>query len=186
MDGQFYVDTRYPHIAADIASVTLTTTAKAIVPVANLPVLGANYFSWIGKAIRMRIWGHMTAVATPGNLGLNLYWGTGADANGTAVGTYTAASTSALTAGTTLTWEWDILVRCRALGASGSLICHGMLNANPALIASSLQPLVHPLSSAAPVTVDLTAANVLSPQMIASGSAGTAVIVHEFTFESMN
>jgi|SRR5215831_9156283 len=186
MDGPFWVDLRAPHMAADAASVTLTTTAKAILPVANLPVLGSNYFGFIGKAVRMRIWGHMTAVATPGNLGLNVYWGTGADANGTAIGTYTGASTSALTAGTTLTWEWDIFIRCRTLGASGSLICHGMLNANPALIASSLQPIIHPLSAAAGVTVDLTANNVISPQMIATGSAGTAVIVHEFTFEALN
>ncbi|MBA0085175.1 MAG: hypothetical protein HRJ53_09275 [Acidobacteria bacterium Pan2503] len=131
----------------------------------------------------MRIWGQMTAVATPGNITALLYWGTGADANGTILGT-TAAT--ALTAGTALSWELDLLIRCRTLGSGGALITHGMLNANVSLIASTLQPVMIPASSAAAVTVDLTANNVMSPQMIASGSAGSAVIVHDYTYEALN
>lgn len=183
MDGPFWVDLRAPHMSVDPASVTLTTTSKAILPVANLPVLGGNYFSYLGKAVRMRIWGQMTAVATPGNLTVQLYWGTGADANGTVVATSAA---TALTAGTTLSWEVDLLIRCRALGVSGSLIGHGMVNANVGLIASTLQPVMIPASAAAAVTVDLTQNYVLSPQMIASGSAGSAVVVHDFTYEALN
>jgi hypothetical protein len=186
MDGPFYVDTRSPHVAADIAAVTLTTTNKAIVPLANLPVLGANYFGWVGKAVRMRLWGRMTPVATPGNLGVALYWGTGGDANGTAVLSFAGGASSALTAGTSLTWEMDIICRCRAIGVSGALIAHAQFNANPSLMAASLQPLMIPASAPAQVTVDLTAANVLSPQMLATGSAGTTAQIHEFTFESLN
>jgi hypothetical protein len=173
-------------MAADAASVTILTTATAILPVANLPVLGSNYFGYVGKCVRMRLWGQMTAAATPGNLGFNLYWGTGANANGTSLLSYTAAAGSALTAGTALSWELDLFVRCRALGATGSLISHGMINANPALIAASLQPLMMPLSAAAAVTVDLTQNFVLSPQFLASGTAGSTVIVHEFIYEAMN
>jgi hypothetical protein len=186
MDGPFWVDLRAPHISADAASVTLTTTNKAILPVANLPPLGSNYFAFAGKAVRMRLWGQMTTVATPGNLGLALYWGTGADANGTAILNVAAAAAQALTQGTNLSWEWDLIVRSRALGASGSLIAHGMFNANPSLIAASLQPIMLPNSAAAAVTVDLTQNFVLSPQLAASGSAGSAVIVHEFTYEALN
>lgn len=186
MDGPFWVDLRAPHMDADVASVTLSTTNKAIIPVANLPPLGSNYFGYRGKAVRMRIWGQMTAVATPGNLGLGLYWGNGTDANGTNILNVAASAASALTAGTALSWEWDIFIRCRAMGATGSLIAHGMFNANPSLIAASLQPLLLPASAAAAVTCDLTANNVISPQLAASGSAGTAVVVHEYTFEAMN
>jgi hypothetical protein len=173
-------------MSADNASVTLLTTNVAILGNEKLPVLGSSYFGYVGKAVRMRIWGQITAVATPGNLGLAVYWGNNTAANGTSIGSYTAAAGSALTAGTALTWEWDIFIRCRALGASGSLLCHGMFNANPALVAASLQPIIFPLSAAAPVTVDLTVANFLSPQMSASGSAGSAVVVHEFLFEALN
>jgi hypothetical protein len=183
MDGPFWVDLRAPHMSADAASVTLLTTAVAVVPTANLPVLGSNYFGFIGKAVRIRLWGQMTAVATPGNLTGSLYWGNGASANGTVVQSFAA---TALTAGTALSWEWDILVRCRTLGASGALIAHGMFNANVALIGSTLQPVMMPASSAAATTVDLTANNVLSPQLAASGSAGSAVIVHELTWEALN
>jgi hypothetical protein len=114
---------------------------------------------------------------------LQVFWGTNANANGTSLA---ATAATALTAGTNLSWEADIFVRCRALGSSGSLICHGMLNANVSLISNTLQPVMIPASAAAAVTVDLTQNNVISPQMIASGSAGSAVIVHEFTQEAMN
>ena len=183
MDGPFWVDLRAPHMAADTESVTILTTATALVPVANLPVLGSNYFGFVGKAVRFRLWGQMTAAATPGNLTATCYWGTGANANGTVLGT-TAAT--ALTAGTALSWELDLLIRCRALGASGSLITHGMFNANVALVASTLQPVMIPASAAVPVTVDLTQNYVLSPQFSASGTAGSTVIVHDLTFEALN
>ena len=183
MDGPFWVDLRAPHMNADNASVTILTTSTPIMATGLFPVLGSNYFGFVGKIVRMRLYGQMTAAATPGNLTVQLYWGTNAAANGTIVGT-TAAT--ALTAGTALSWELDLLVRCRAIGTSGSLITHGMFNANVALVASTLQPVMIPASAAAPVTVDLTAANVLSPQFIASGTAGSAVIVHDFTFEALN
>jgi hypothetical protein len=184
MDGPFWVDTRAPHIAADIAAVTLATTFKAIVPPANLPVLGSNYFGYIGKACRMKMFGRMTAVASPGNLGIALYWGTGADANGTAIISVAAAAAQALTAGTNLTFELEFLVRCRAQGASGALIGHGMLSANPLLVASSLQPIMMPASAPAPVTVDLTQNFVLSPQL--ANTAGSSVQIHEYVFEAIN
>ena len=183
MDGPFWVDLRSPHISADAASVTILTTATAILPVANLPVLGSNYFGFVGKAVRMRVRGQMTAAATPGNITVTLYWGTGANANGTIV--VTSAAT-ALTAGTSLSWELDLFVRCRALGSSGSLMAHGMFNANVALVASTLQPVMLPASAASATTVDLTQNFVLSPNFAASGTAGSTVIIHEFTFEALN
>lgn len=183
MDGPFWVDLRSPHMSADNASVTITT-AQPILATATLPVLGSNYFGFIGKAVRMRIWGQFTTGATPGNLTATLYWGTNAAANGTAL---CASAATALTANATgLSWEWDLLVRCRALGSSGSLIAHGMLNANVSLIASTLQPVMLPAATAAATTVDLTANLVLSPQFARSGSTTESCIVHDFTFEALN
>src|SRR6516225_507983 len=119
MDGPFWVDLRSPHIAADVASVTLAATAKAMVPVANLPVLGANYFGWVGKAVRIRVMGRLTTAATPGNMTASLYWGNGTDANGTAVGTSAAVALTASQAN--MTFELELYVRCRATGVTGSL-----------------------------------------------------------------
>ena len=184
MDGPFYVDTRAPHINADIAAVTLAATAKALVPVANLPVLGSNYFGYVGKACRMRLWGRMTTGATPGNMTAQIMWGNGADANGTIIA---ATAATALTASqTNLTWEWDIFVRCRALGISGALISHGMFNANVGLVASTLQPVLMPASAPAQVTVVLSLAFVFSPLFIRSGSSAETMQVHEATFEALN
>ena len=183
MDGPFWVDLRAPHMSADTASVTLLTTSTAIIPTANFPVLGSNYFGFVGKIVRMRVWGQMTAAATPGNLTCQLYWGTNANANGTVI---VASAATALTAGTSLSWELDLTCRCRAIGATGQLIGHGMFNSNVSLVASTLQPVMLPASAAVAVTVDLTQNYVLSPQFIASGTAGSTVIVHEFTFEALN
>ena len=184
MDGPFWVDLRTPHISADVAAVTLATTAKALVPVANLPALGSNYFGYLGKAVRIRLYGRITTGATPGNMTAQIMWGNGTDANGTIIA---ATAATALTASqTNLTWEWDIIVRCRLLGATGALISHGMFNANVGVLASTLQPVMMPASAPAQVTVDLTQNYVLSPQFLRSGSTAETMQVHEFTFEALN
>ena len=53
-DGLYYVDSRQPFLSANVPQVTLGTTDKALIPVANMPVLGSNYFSMVGKAVRIR------------------------------------------------------------------------------------------------------------------------------------
>jgi hypothetical protein len=184
MDGQFYVDTRAPHISADVAAVTLAATNKALLPIANLPILGSNYFSYVGKAVRMRIFGRMTTGITPGNGTFNMYWGSGVDATGTIVGS--SAAFALTPSQTNLSWNMELMVRCRALGATGSLLVMGLFSANVAVVASTLQPVMIPASVPAPVTVDLTAANVLSPQFLRSGSTVETMQVHDFTFEALN
>ena len=184
MDGPFWDDLRSPHNAADVASVTLAATAKAMVPVANLPVLGANYFGWVGKAVRIRVMGRLTTAATPGNMTASLYWGNGTDANGTAVGTSAAVALTASQAN--MTFELELYVRCRATGVTGSLLAMGMFNANVAVLASTLQPVMIPATAPAPVTVDLTQNFVLSPQFARSGSTAETLQVHEFMFEALN
>jgi len=171
-------------LSADVAAVTLSTTDKALIPVANLPILGSNYFSFIGKLVRLRMFGRITTGATPGNGTVDVYWGSGADANGTII---CSSAAVALTASqTNLTWELELFIRCRAMGASGSLFGLGMFNANVGVLASTLQPVMIPASAPAAVTVDLTAANVISPQFKRSGSTAETMQVHDFMFEAMN
>lgn len=185
MDGPFYVDSRAPHIAGDVASVTLTTTAKALIPAANIPILGGNYFSWIGKAMRIKLFGRMTFTTTPGNLTVQLNYGTGADANGVVLA---ATAATAITASqTNMSWSAEFIVRCRTLGAAGTLFCTGEFNANVAVIASTLQPVMIPASApAASAACDLTAALLLSPQAIQSGTPAGTMQVHDVLYEALN
>jgi hypothetical protein len=130
------------------------------------------------------MFGRLTTAATPGNGQFNLYWGSGLDATGTVIG---SSSTFALTANqTSMTWVCQFWVRARALGATGSLLVLGEAGFNPAVVSSTLQPIMIPASIPAPVTVDLTAANVLSPQFLRSGSTVETMQVHDFLFEALN
>lgn len=184
MDGQFYVDSRAPHLAADVAAVTLAVTDSALVPFANIPVLGSNYFSYIGKAVRISLFGRITTGATPGNGTFDIYWGNGTNANGTLLA---SSAAFALTASqTNLSWWCQIVARCRAQGSSGSLIVTGLTSFNNAVVATSLQPVLIPASAPAATTCDLTQANVISVQFKRSGSTAETMQVHEVLYEALN
>lgn len=185
MDGPFYVDSRAPFISADVAAVTLAATAKALIPAANIPVLGSNYFSYVGKAMRIRLFGRMTTAATPGNGQFSLYYGSGADANGVVVA---QSAAFALTASqTNLSWMAEIIVRCRAMGAAGGLFATGKFEANVGVVASTLQPVMIPASApAVSASVDLTASLLLSPQFSRSGSTAETMQVHDVSYEALN
>jgi len=184
-DGLFYWDTREPFIGADIASVTLSTTDVALYPPSNFPVLGGQYWSRVGKKIRIRLFGRMTTGATPGNLTFDIYYGSGANATGTILASSAAV---ALTASqTNLSWMCEVTVHCRSIGSSGTLFCVGWALFNPSLIASTNQPILIPAS--APVVsaaVDLTAANIISIQAKRSGSTTETMQVHDMEVVAMN
>ena len=184
-DGLFYVDHRTPFISADVAAVTVIGTNKAIVPVANLPILGANYFNFIGKAVRIRMFGRWSTAATPGTQTMTWLWGTGADANGTAVLTSQVITPIASLVNTS--WKMECVFRCRAMGASGSLICNGAFHfLNSLTLTTAISDFLMPATANAAVTVDLTAANVLSPQTLATTSTTNTMQVHDFLFEALN
>src|SRR5262245_35504479 len=101
-DGIYVNDLRTPFISGDIAAVTLATTDKALYPVGNFPVLPGNYFSFIGKKVKISMFGRITTSATPGNLNWDVYYGTGADANGTILASSAAVALQANQ--TSLSW----------------------------------------------------------------------------------
>lgn len=185
MDGPFYVDSRIPFLSGDVGSVTIGAANKAIVPVANLPVLGTNYFSYVGKAVRIRMFGRMTTAASAGTQTFSFLWGNGTDANGTAI--MSSAAITMVNSGTNLSWIMEVVIRCRTLGATGTLFGTGMLEANVGVIASTSQPVMLPASApAASAALDLTAANVISPQVLATVSTTNTIQVHDYLFESLN
>jgi hypothetical protein len=184
-DGVFYWDTREPFISTDVASVTLSTTNKALYPAAAFPVLGGQYWARPGKKLRIRMFGRMTTGTTPGNGQFSIYYGSGADATGTIVA---SSATLALSASATnLSWESEVYVHCRTTGATGTLFGTGKILYNVALLASTLAPMLIPASvPAASGSVDLTAANIISCQYLRSGSTAEAMQVHDLEVSAVN
>jgi hypothetical protein len=185
MDGPFFVDSRAPFLSGDVAAVTLAATDKAMIPAANIPVLGANYFGWVGKAVRIRLFGRMTTGATPGNLSISMYYGTGADANGVVLAA--SGAIAGVANATNLSWEAEFYVRCRTMGAAGTLFCTGRFLPNVGLVLSTAQPMLIPASApAASGSCDLTASLLLSPQFKRSGSTAETLQVHDVSYEALN
>lgn len=171
-DGQFYLDTREPHIVSDITAVTMTTTAKALYPPAAHPVLGGQYFNRPGKKLVHRLWLKVVVAGTPGNFSFNVHWGTGADANGTLI--CTAGTPVALSASVTKCGYAEFTTRCLTTGTVGTLQTTGWAIWDPLLIAATLNPMMIPTAgAAASAALDLTAANIVSIQALQSGTAGT-------------
>ena len=121
-------------------AVTLAATAKALYTASAFPVIGGQYFSRVGKKLRIRLFGRMTSALTPGNGSFNVYYGTGADANGVVLMTGAPVALSA--SQTNLSWMCEIFVHCRSTGSTGTLFCTGMAHFNVGLIASTLQPIM--------------------------------------------
>ena len=148
-------------------------------------MLGGQYFSRIGKALRIELFGRMTTVLTPGNGSFNVYYGTGADANGTLLMTGTPVALVA--SGTNLSWKAVVDVHCRSIGSTGTLFCTGWALFNVGLILSTLSPVLLPASvPAVSGSVDLTAANIISVQYLRSGSTAETMQVHDVKVISLN
>jgi len=166
MDGPTYSDLRGPVNTVAPASVTLSTTDKALHLAAQIGNLGVQNWS-VGKNYRIEVMGTFTSAATPGNLTLSLYWGTGADANGTVL--CATAATAWTASQSTKTWKAWCDITVTTLGASGAIVAGGSAKFNEAAIAAEL--MMPDTSGPVAVTVDLTAAsNVFSIQAKRSGS----------------
>lgn len=185
MNGPYYLDTLAPLVTADIASVTLAGTNKALYPAASFPAVGANFFDKVGKAIWVHLFGRITTVATPANLTFNIYWGSGADATGTIIQSSAAIAMTA--SQTNLAWMLDLFVKCTAIGSAGALFATGCFECNNAVIANTLQPILIPASApATSASVDLTAASIVSVQVQESGTPSATMLVHDLRVVALN
>ncbi len=184
-NGQFFNDLREPFISTNLSAVTLDTTAKALYTASAFPVLGGQYWARPGKKLRIRLFGRMTTGATPGNGSFNVYYGSGADADGVALMTGTPVALVAN--GTNLSWEVEVFVHCRTTGSAGTLFCTGSAKFHVGLLLSTNAPMLLPAS--APVVsaaCDLTAANIISVQFLRSGSTAETMQVHDMEVTALN
>jgi hypothetical protein len=181
-DGLFYNDLREPFVVTAPTAVTLSTTAKALYTPSQFPVLGGQYWSRVGKKLKICLRGIITTALTPGNGSFNVYYGSGADANGTLLMTGTPV---ALTASqTNVAWCLEIVVTCVTIGSAGTLRCTGWAHFNEAVLApiQMLPTTVLGVSGA----VDLTAANIISVQFLRSGSTAETMQVIDMEVVALN
>ena len=148
-------------------------------------MLGGQYWARIGKALRIELFGRMTTGITPGNGSFNVYYGTGADANGTILMTGTPVALVA--SGTNLSWKAVVDVHCRSIGSTGTLFCDGWAQFPVGLVLSTVGPILLPASApAVSASLDLTAANIISVQYLRSGSTAETMQVHDIKVIALN
>lgn len=180
--GAHYWDTRAPFIAADLAAVTLSTTAKALYTPSNFPNLGGQYFDVIGKKLRINLFGKITSDGTAANGNFAIYYGTGADASGVLLVSSTAVALT--TSQTNLSWEAEFYISARSLGSTGTLFARGKALFNEGILAA------HQLIPASAAVVsgacDLTANGlIISVQYLRSGAGVYSMTVQEMDVTDM-
>jgi len=181
---QNYHETVDPPVFADEAAVTLAATNKALLPASRYN-LGTQFFNKPGRKLRINVFGKITTGATPGNGTMAILFGTGADANGVSV--VASAAFALIASQTNLAWEATFYVSCRSTGPTGTLFGRGWLEFNPAVVASTAQPLMIPAS--APVVsaaCDLTGTLIPSVQFLRSGSTAETMTVQDYDISPMN
>jgi hypothetical protein len=181
--GLFYNDLLPPFMAADQAAVTLSTTNKALYTASASPYYGPQFWSVVGRKVRLRAFGKITTAATPGTGTFGLYYGSGADATGVLL-----ASSAALTlvaSQTNISWEIELFISARTLGSAGTLFVDGHGFFGTAVVAAGffLMPASAAVASGA---CDLTAANILSLQFLRSGSTAETMTVQDLDIVAMN
>jgi hypothetical protein len=179
-DGIYYCESRQPFVVAAQTAITLAATDKLLYP-GSLTALPANYFN-VGKVLRITIFGSITTGATPGNLGIELYYGT-TDAGGTLLAS--SAAQTLLANQTTQVFWGMFYCRCRATGPTGSLLAWGsIINIQPAVVA--VATFTVPANAPAAVTVDTTAASGFNVQAKRSGSTAETMQVQDLIYEVLN
>lgn len=182
-NGSFFHDTKPPWIITDPTSVTLATTDKALYGAQHVAAFGGTGYWWAGKKVGLRVFGRATTVLTPGNFSWSLYFGSGADATGTVLGTSKVVAASA--SQTNLCWMAQLELDCRVIGSSGTILATGFVFADALLIANGYVPF--PASAPVAVAVDLTSvSNILSLQLKRSGSTAETAQVHQISLSPLN
>lgn len=173
-----------PLVSADETAVTLATTYKGLIPAARYN-LGTQFFNKAGRKLRIRAFGKITTAATPGNGQIGILFGTGADNNG--VNVCQSATFALIASQTNISWNVEIYISARSLGATGTLFGTGWIEFNPAVVASTAQPLMIPASAAAvSSSVDLTGTLIPSLQFLRSGSTAETMTVQDYDISPMN
>lgn len=187
-DGPYYVDSRAPFQTADWPSITLSTTSLMLWPSGGSPsAFGAGYWT-PGKKMLIRAYGRMTTSTTPGNLTIEIRFGT-TDNGGTILAT--SAATALAASKTAISWflEAEIQSRVDVNGTTKALMAMGRFEydgAGALFTTTSQNPLLIPANTPATTNVDVTAASAINIQMKRSGSTGESAQVHLLDVLALN
>lgn len=175
-------------VESQVDGTALTAAAAAsCIPAAAKFTLPANFFDRIGKQLLVRASGRVsTVVTTPGTMRFDVRFGATVVFDGLAVALATAD------AYTTQGWWLEILLTCRAIGATGNLMGQGKLTSMNIAGAAATPPkgaltAMLPWNTAPAVgsNFDTTASqqvDLFFTQTVATGS----LTVHQYELISMN
>lgn len=157
-----------------------SSSATSIIPASRKILLPAGFFDRVGKQLRVRAAGRIsTVVTTPGTLTLDIRLNSDVVFTGGASGTLNTAGT------TNLTWEMEVVLTCRAIGTSatvmgiGRLITAALSAATPIMLLPASVPVVSAdvFDSTVSNTVDLFATWSVA-------NASNSITLHQFSIES--
>lgn len=175
---------------ADGTAVANSTTPASLLPAAAKFVLPSNFFANLGKKLRLKASGRIsTLTAAPGNLTLDLRFGSTVVWNG-------GASALNLTAQTNATWDFEAELTCRAIGQSttavligvGRLITRASLGAPAVATATGVGAVLLPDTAPAVGTgFDSTASQAVDFFATFSvANAANSILLHQYSLESLN
>lgn len=186
---QWYSDLKPPFAADDFPTITLSTTSLMLFPSALwAPTYATDWFA--GKRMKLELWGKATTVATPGNLTIEIRYGT-TDNGGTILATSAAVAMGA--SKSNITWRMEVDIRCRDInattGANGSLSAAGVFIPDQVAVllpAANVPQLIPATAPMAGTAVDLTTTSGINVQWKRSGSSAETVTVTDLVFQHLN
>jgi hypothetical protein len=170
----------------DGSALTAAAAASALPPQAKF-TLPANFFDYVGKAIRIKASGRISSlITTPGTARFDVRFG------GTVVADGLAILLDTVAAHTNVGWYLEMFLTARAIGSSGNLmmqgfwVCEDILGV-PATAPKGVLSAILPWNSAPAVgnNFDTTAAQTVDfffTQTVATGS----LTLHQYILESLN
>ena len=185
-DTPLYRDVRNAKQTGDFGQITLSTTSLMIANPANGNWSTILAYWDLGKRWKMTIMGKMTTGTTPGNLTIEIRYGT-TDNAGTLLQTSAAIALGA--SKTSISWTMEVYVRANAvIGTAAGLFAWGRFIPDQVavILPAANCPLLIPASVAAAVNVDTTAAGGINVQMKRSGSTAETVTVQDLIVEALN
>lgn len=170
----------------DGPTLTSASALSCIAPAAKY-TLPANFFSEIGKALRIKMSGRVSSViTTPGTFRFDVRFGSTVVADSLAILPDTVA------AHTNVGWYLEMLLTARAIGTSGNLMMQGIFTCEdilgvPASAPKGVLSAILPWNSVPAVgtNFDTTTAqtvDIFFTQTVATGSLTT----HQYILESLN
>lgn len=178
----------------DGAAIANSSTQTSLLPTQARWTLPSNYFSEIGKTIRIKAAGRIsTLVTSPGNIQFFVCLGTVA----TPINVFSSGSTALnAVAQNNASWDLEVFLTCRAVGSGtsanligvGKWISRASLNAPAAASTTGVGSVLLPDTAPAIGTgFDSTITNIVDLQsQFSVANSSNSIQLHTYTLESMN